>query len=403
MKKNNILILPSWYASKSAPNSGSFFREQAQLMSSDFDVQVWITEKNWISNRRWRFNKIFKPENRFFKSDIEICPPTGAIIHFPFCSSVSDESNLEEEKNALIHFLNQNKRKNEFYPDLIHSHCTLKGGILAEAISKELGIPFVISEHLNPFLLHNYSDFWKSKIITALNKCNRILAVSDHQKQQLLMHEIKGTPISTGNLVDENRFVISDKPIHSPKFKGLIVTYYPNFIKDMDTFFETMSLIKKLNHQDLFEFTIIGGGELQGEYNENFYQQIIEKRKLNEFVKVIPSASRDEMVQLIQDHHIFISTSIAETFGVAICEAMLCGKPVISTMNGGVNDYATKQNSILIPLRDPNTLLNAIVHMRNHYESFDAEGIRNSILVKYGSKAFHQRMSDIYTKVLESN
>jgi hypothetical protein len=119
------------------------------------------------------------------------------------------------------------------------------------------------------------------------------------------MHEIKGTPISTGNLVDENRFVISDKTIHSPKFKGLIVTYYPNFIKDMDTFFETMSLLKKQNLNSSFEFTIVGGGELQGEYNENFYKQIIEKRKLNEFVKVIPSASRDEMVQLIQDHHVF--------------------------------------------------------------------------------------------------
>jgi glycosyltransferase involved in cell wall biosynthesis len=164
-----------------------------------------------------------------------------------------------------------------------------------------------------------------------------------------------------------------------------------------------MVQIKNKKLQEQFEFTIVGGGELKGEYSQNHYLNKIQKLGLGDFVNVIPSASRDKMVKLLQETDVFISTSIAETFGVAICEAMLCGKPVISTKNGGVNDYANDQNSILIPLKDPEALMNAIIKVKQEYTFFDAQNIRNSILVKYGSKAFHQRMSDIYTKVLESN
>lgn len=397
-----ILIIPSWYASKSAPTSGSFFKEQAQLLSADFEIQVWVTEKNWISKRRWIYNSWFKPDSRFLETPLEITPPVGKTIFYPFCSKSSDEENLIEEINALVYFLKKNKASKAFYPDLIHAHCSLKGGVLAAALSKELGIPFIISEHLNPFLLHNYSVFWKSKIMEALNQANEILAVSDHQKQQMLMHEVKRTPITTGNLVDELRFDIPPEKQIITKFKGLIVTYYPNFIKDMNTFFETMVFIKNEKLQDNFEFTIVGGGELQGEYKENHYQCTIEKLGLADFVKVIPSASRDEMVTLMQETNVFISTSIAETFGVAICEAMLCGKPVISTINGGVNDYANEQNSVLIPLKDPEALLNAIIRVKEEHTFFDTKKIRNSIVSKYGSQAFRQRIAKIYTDVIES-
>jgi hypothetical protein len=71
------------------------------------------------------------------------------------------------------------------------------------------------------------------------------------------MHEFNCNPISTGNLVDDAQFTIETKRRDTPKLKGIIVTYYPNFIKDMDTFFESMQLLKEKKDNNDFHFTII--------------------------------------------------------------------------------------------------------------------------------------------------
>lgn len=74
--KPKILILPSWYPSKDNLNSGSYFREQANLMTTDFDVKVLTLEKEWISNRRYYYDNFFKKNNVNFKK-IEVFPPDG--------------------------------------------------------------------------------------------------------------------------------------------------------------------------------------------------------------------------------------------------------------------------------------------------------------------------------------
>lgn len=370
-------------------------------MSDGFHVQVWVTEKKWISRKRALFNKILKPISRFSESNLEITPPLGKTIGYPFCKFLSDEENLKEEVEALQFFLIEEKNKKGFYPDLVHAHCSFKGGILAMEIQKKMGIPYVISEHLNPFLLHHYSDFWKEKIKESFENAKAVLAVSEHQRQQILMHEFRCNPFSTGNLVDDNRFTVATKNDNRTKFKGLIVTYYPNFIKDMETFFDAMQLLKNNNLQNEFHLTIIGGGEMKGELHENYYQRKIKELELGSFVSVIPSASREEMVKLIQASDFLISTSIAETFGVAICEAMLCGKPVISTKNGGVNDYATEENAILIPIRDALALQKAMLHLKGNYSNYDAQKIRNSISTKFGRQAFLKKKRDIYLSAIE--
>ena len=399
--KIKILVLPSWYASHETPTTGSFFKEQAELMSDEFHVKVWVSEKQWISRKRALYNQVRKPHTRFSESALDITPPQGKKINYPFCKFLSDKENLQEEVAAMVHSLKEEKNKNGFYPDLIHAHCALKGGILAMEINKQLGIPYIITEHLNPFLLHQYSDFWKEKIKECFEKANVVLAVSEHQRQQILMHEFSCNPISIGNLVDDNRFTIATKNDNSTKIKGLIVTYYPNFIKDMETFFDAIQLLKEKNLQNEFHLTIIGGGEMKGELQENYYHRKINELELGSFVSVIPSASREEMVKLIQTSDFLISTSIAETFGVAICEAMLCGKPVISTKNGGVNDYATDENSILVPIRDPFALLEALLKLKQSYTTYDPQKIRNSISSQFGRAAFQERIKNIYLSAIE--
>lgn len=394
-----ILVLPSWYATKEAPTSGSFFHEQSLLMDGEtWNMQVITMEKEWISKKRYFYNRVLPSIVNIKVEDQYLTPPAGKTIFYPFCKFVSDKENLTSEISALIGYFNLNPHET---PSIIHAHSVFKGGILAYYLAQHLGIPYIITEHLNPFLLHNYSPFWRTAIIKAFESAHSVLAVSEHQRQQILMHSIKCNPISVGNLVDDERFIIgSQPPANKENISFLVVTFYPNFVKDMDTFFEALALLKEASKLDGNRFTIIGGGELSGEYKENFYTHKIATLGLEKYVTIIPKANRAEMATYMQDADCLISTSIAETFGVAICEAMLCGKPVITTLNGGVNDYATNINSVRIPIKDPNALVNAIIAFRDEENRFEPNLIRASIAEKYGRVAFWSRINNIYQSVL---
>jgi len=403
LKKNKILILPSWYATSEAPTSGSFFHEQSLLLETDglgfapWDVQVLTTEKEWISLQRNWLYKLFpkKIPNRYSLQFLR--PPKGVVIAYPFCKFSSDEDNLRQEINAILRYFEMFPNQK---PDLIHAHCALKGGVIACYLAKKWNIPYIITEHFSPFHLHNYSEFWKNQILDCIDQANVVLAVSEFQRQQLLMHKLKCNPVSIGNLVDDFRFTLVNDDNTNDTVNFLIVTFYPNFIKDMDTFFEALQQLKKVNQIKGKHFTVVGGGELSGELSENYFDKTIKELNIQEFVSVVPAANRTEMVQLLQQTDVFISTSIAESFGIAICEALLCGKPVISTLNGGVNDFLDSSNSLLIPIKNPDALQKAIILMSQEYKSYDKSLLRKGIVDKFGRKAFRERIDGIYLKCL---
>jgi glycosyltransferase involved in cell wall biosynthesis len=79
---------------------------------------------------------------------------------------------------------------------------------------------------------------------------------------------------------------------------------------------------------------------------------------------------------------------------------MLCGKPVISTANGGVEDFLTDGNSIKIPIKDPQALMEAILRLRSTYHLYRPAKIRIHIVKNYGRQVFRERMKNLYERVI---
>lgn len=392
--KKKILILPSWYATPEAPTSGSFFKEQAELMLPEYDVKVLVASKRWISQRRFFFEKHFKKYNRLVSPYFVNTPPTYHF-EYDFIKAFSEERNLDIEIQNYCdimsgYFISQL----EWNPDLIHAQSSLQAGIVAMYMSKRMKIPYCITEHMGPFNLNIYNKFWAQKIVDSLEKADAVMAVSNHQKQHILMNEINCNPISVGNLVNENFFSIM--PNTSKKFTAIWVTYYPNFIKDADTFFKAVALLK-----GSVNFIVVGGGELKGECENNIYHKMAKDYGVTDSVEIVPKATRQEMNDLYARSHILVSTSIAESFGVAICEAMLCGRPVVTTANGGCNDYMIEDfNGYVVPLKDPDVLAKKILCIKENYAKFNASDIRKHIVDNYGNDVFRNRISAIYKSLI---
>jgi len=93
-----------------------------------------------------------------------------------------------------------------------------------------------------------------------------------------------------------------------------------------------------------------------------------------------------------------VSTSRYETFGVALAEALSCGRPVVWTDSGGPRDFLNERNSVKVKGRTPEAVAEAIREAYGKLERgyFNPSEIRKSI-VHYASP---ERVAEIYRTYL---
>lgn len=409
MFMNKIVIIPSWYPLKEDKLPGLFFREQALLMQEQFDFRVLYGVPKIV-------NILFLPFFITKKTSVYLnlnTPPAGTGFYF-YQIPISKLSRVftflirQIEKINYFFMIKQFKKeyenliKDNWIPDLIHAQSTVNGGIIAHALSEYLSIPFLITEH-QVFLPGNFSNHKRKLISKALESANKVLVVSEHQKRQILMNNIDCYPIVVGNFVDDGVFYPKNSNVAKNKFKILFITY-DSFIKDNDTFFKALAYL--IQH-DIIDFRaiIIGGSfsnpELTNE--ENPLYKLAVKYGLIKFVEILNFVAREDIPEQYNQSDVLVSTSIAETFGVAQCEAMMCGIPVIATANGGIDDFISNKNGIKIPIQDYKALADSIVKIKNREILFDTNEVRNSVLNKYGNKAFSGRLKNIYRKCINVN
>jgi glycosyltransferase involved in cell wall biosynthesis len=210
------------------------------------------------------------------------------------------------------------------------------------------------------------------------------------------MNGINCTPLVVGNCIDESVFFINkgEKDV----FNILVVTY-PSYIKDNETLFNAIKVLKLQGITD-FKVLIIGGDfdnlYLTDKNNPLFKQA--ESFGILEYLEFLNYVNREEMPGYYNKSDVFVSTSIAETFGVAQCEAMMCGVPVIATANGGIDDMISEKNGIKIPIQDYKALAKAILQIKNKEVQFKPDEIRNSVIGKFGKDAFKNKLLEVYSK-----
>ena len=398
-----ILITPSWYPLNENRLPGFFFREQALLLKDEFDFRILYGKQKPVNILLAPFY-FFCRTNQYFHLHT---PPEGTGFYFlqirdhKLFRIFSPIMKIVDWLNCLL-MIKQCRRevskilKENWIPDLIHAHSTNDGGIIAHALSEQLSVPFIITEH-QVFIPGLFTAFKRKLIKKSLEAANNVLAVSEHQKRQILMNDIACSPIVVGNFVDENVFCPQNlKQEVEGTFKILFVSYNL-YIKDNDTFFKALKCLNECNTDD-FKVFLVGGDYMHPEHigNENPLFKLAKKHGVSEFVETLNFINREDMSKYYNKCDVLVSTSIAETFGVAQVEAMMCGKPVIATSNGGIDDFISIKNGIKIPIQDYRALADAMVKIKNKEIIFEKEEIRNSVINKYGRAAFSERLKTIY-------
>jgi glycosyltransferase involved in cell wall biosynthesis len=160
-------------------------------------------------------------------------------------------------------------------------------------------------------------------------------------------------------------------------------------------------MIDQKNYQITFTWVGFNGW---GTNNILIVQNLINQYSFkNVVVKLIPSANRYEVANILREADVFLLSSISETFNVSVLEALACGKPVITTQCGGINEMITPLNGFIIKLKDSNQMANIIEGFIGNKYIFNSEEISKSVISLFGEKTFKQKLLSIYSSVRLEN
>lgn len=393
--KLKILVIPSWYPTPTKPLDGTFFQEQALAMNHLYDIRIFYPERLPAGRISRLFNTILfflrvKPSIEFIGDTFANKPEKYSFYYRGGIGRLKlEEKMLEWVCNAAYKKLITTGWK----PDLIHAHCTTFGGIISNFISRKHNIPYIITEH-NVFLLHSSAKEIQGLMKLAIENAKIVIAVSEHQKRMILMHNINCHPKVVGNMIDENIFRIASK--EDSIFTILHITYN-NFIKDNETFFKAIQLFKQKTDSPFKVKVIVRS--INVEQTKSFFS-LSSEYNLTNFIEIIENVERDKIVAHFQNSDVLVSTSIAETFGVNMCEALFCGIPIVSTANGGVDDMINDKNGIKVNIQDEGAICDALLKISNKEIAFNQEEIRNSVLNKFSKDVFIKKIDSIYCSAL---
>lgn len=411
--KPTILMLPSWYPTKENPLSGSFFKEQAEVLSEKYSFIILHTTSSNMKLLKYYTNKLFdKRKSTTILSDFSTNNLPEYTIHYiypndnhfvlrmirrigiTFIDKKIKQEKLRQQQKAL-----QLLKQAIPLPILVYAMTAQIIAVSAQKIANFFDVPYVLAEHCPfPLVGTTISDETKK----AIEDSDSLISISNDKTRQMLMQNIDCHPILVGNMINENLYSL---PSENTKkiFNILIVAAY-NFYKDYATFLSAMKLLTTLTSKN-FKITIIGyspsdKNNTWSKGKEEF-EQLVKAYGLWDISTLIPSVPRLEIIKYYQSADLFIMTSIQEGLPVSSLEASACGLPVFATRCGGVEDFIDDKCGRLFNLQDYKSIAYAIKDFMEGKISFDANYIRQNIISKYGIKVFREKMYSIFESASE--
>lgn len=351
-----IYLFTTSYPDKEYPSKNIFVYEQAkELASRGHHIIVLHVKK--ISSK-----KIFMKTN----SNINIFDDGFAIRYCIVQKTLLANKLHVLNRNLFVNSVIKLYRRAVFEqgsPDVIYAHFSCWAGYAASKISKEQKIPLVTIEHYGGLLGKSISKAYVKGIEATINQSHTFLCVSDGLRKSLLqkVHASKEIFV-VPNMIDR-RFRYT-KPIKHEKFIFLGIG---NLYKDKEFAMLISAFCKAFTKDDPVVLRIGGGGP---EYQH--LQEIISTNDRVHQIELLGILTRERTIEEYKNCDCFVLPSNHETFGMVYREALITGRPIITTDHGGFsgsdwhNIYGYK-----VPVGDERVLAESLSKMTIEASSYN--------------------------------
>lgn len=381
----NVLFISAWYPHRYDSMFGLFVRKHAEAVSLYADVKVlYVYADDKIKDFEIIVNKHHRLE--------EFC------VYYPISGNT-----FTGKIQRSINFFKAYKKgfdqiKNSGWKaDITQANVFTRTAFIAYLIKLKYNIPFAVIEHWTRYfrektfsnLLHKYVSIWVAKNASA------ILPVTFHLQKSMETHQMMNNNYQIINNVVDNLYFEKYKGSTSKKIKILNITCFDDEQKNISGILRTIEKISKTRND--FEIYFIGTGI-------DFNSIVTYSKSLNfapNSIFFTGLLEGQELVKMYKECDFTLLFSNYENIPVVISESLACGKPVISSNVGGINEHINSENGILIEARDEKALFKATNWMLDNYKNYNAEKIIADAFEKYSYEKVGKNLTEIYKKILD--
>lgn len=386
--KKKLLFVPAWYPSDDDPVSGVFIQEQAHALSEEYDVAVLIP-----GMAAWRnVARSGTPDRSSQNTSAQV--PVYREFALPLVPHGSEAIDYQTFARAAEKGF-QRLLKEFGRPDLIHTHVVLPAGWSALKLGRRHSIPVVLTEHSSPFSMHLDTPFKRQLVKETLNGVDQVVAISPALEKQLLAFEPQLKIKVIGELVSTDFFVPATNG-HKPDLKTPMKFFVVARLAEQKGLTHLIRAVHLLQLRETrpFELWLGGDGPDRAEL-----EQLARELGVAERCHFLGQLSRHEVKEWLQKSDVFVLSSLHETFGVVVGEAMACGKPVIVTRCGGPEFIVTDETGTLVDVADSEALAGAMSDFISRRIGFDTSNVRASVVNRFGPEAFLRNISKVYEEL----
>ncbi|MFM7681690.1 MAG: glycosyltransferase family 4 protein [Bacteroidota bacterium] len=384
-RKFKVLNICSWYPNEFKPTLGNFVQKHAEAISLFNEVVTLSIFPDETSNEH---RVVLNSRNQLEE----------VIIYYPKKTTgfpLNKFLNFMAHRKAFKLGFNIVKEKIGF-PEIVHLNIVYPLGIWAYWLKKRFRIPYVVTENSSGF--HVQSDHAYPKPIMklcqlVLRNAAYLLPVSKNLKENLKQLSPSSQFEIISNVVDENLFLLKVK--QNEEVKRLIhISTGVDEIKNLSGILRVMNELK--NNQVNVTLDIVSDGDIE------YAKLLASELNLMNYVNFHSTKTTSEVAEMIQNADALLMFSNYENFPCVIAEAMMCGKPVISSNVNGIPEHVHHFNGMLVNPRDEKALESAIVSFVRNEVNFNSEEIREYAMDNFSYSEVGRKFTEIYTKVLGS-
>lgn len=386
----HVLFIASWYPSRPGDINGCFFREQAQaLAAAGLRVGV-ITPALRSLTGPGAIRGAFGPHE-----ELDAGLPT-VRYHGVRAWSWHHGLNMRFwERTGLRAF--ERYRSQYGRPDVIHVHGMIFGLAWAAAIHRRHGIPFVVTEHSTEFAIGTIRPALRAYLTAQVEQASRTLAVSGDLARRL--GELVPLPAPRTWTTMPN-LVRSD--FGAPAATGRQARA-PGPLRLLNV---GMLLPKKGQHRLLEALKQLVDGGLDATLRicgagpeEAPLRALTRALGLEARVELLGDCPREQVRQEMAACDVFVLSSLYETFGVVLVEALASGKPVVATRCGGPQDIVEPGDGLLVDKDCASALAQGIREVAGHLSDYDPDDLRARCVSRFSEQAFVGRHREVYEAV----
>lgn len=384
-----VLHFVSWYPTKDNHVEGIFIQRQIELIASDKRFNHVIVRKSNKAVSAFRHLKIlagFFEQERIGSMNVISIPEQSGLYQRYFWR------HKETIERSVLNSLAE-----RYKPDLVHLHVVYGFAKEALYLKKSKGLPFIVSEHMGPFpfeWLHDKETVVKEPIIEA----SEVFAVSTAQAKQIESYTGRKVQVIP-NVVDEDVFRFEETNGNKTDKSALHLMFVGIYTKakGIDYFLRVFPDFLRTYPGSILHLVGPASDERLNELKTLIIKGNIEKN-----VQFHGSLSATALSKL---HHVcdfYVCSSEWESFGLSALEALFTGLPLLSTNCGGVNDFISSENGLLIENdQQHNTLLMGLLQMAQQLPSYNRKGIAANVREKFSNRFIKESYLGIYKKLLQ--